>query len=171
MADRIRPTDTDTPRSRRQTRKQESKVNKTLQEFKEFVSRGNVIDLAVGVLIGGAFTAIVNALVNNLFMPFLGVVSGNIDYSTWEVPFFGAQLALGNIITAIINFLIIAIILFIMIKLMERLYRNIASKQTKEEIECPYCCMQVHKDATRCPYCTSKITPQKYDEPLNTDVF
>lgn len=87
-----------------------------LKEFKEFVSRGNVLDLAVGVIIGGAFTSIVKALVNYLINPLIGLFVGGIDFSDWSFNVAGATFKFGSFINAVINFLIIAFVVFIIVK-------------------------------------------------------
>ena len=87
-----------------------------LKEFKEFVSRGNVLDLAVGVIIGGAFTSIVKALVNYLINPLIGLFVGGIDFSDWSFKVAGATFKYGSFINAVINFLIIAFVVFIIVK-------------------------------------------------------
>ena len=87
-----------------------------LKEFKEFVSRGNVLDLAVGVIIGGAFTSIVKALVNYLINPLIGLLVGGIDFSDWSFKVAGATFKFGSFINAVINFLIIAFVVFIIVK-------------------------------------------------------
>lgn len=100
-------------------------------EFKKFVMRGNVIDLAVGVIIGGAFATITNSLVNDVLMPFIGLFIGGIDFSTWSftIPaiFAGAEPALINIglfIQAVVNFLIMAFVIFLIVKAINRLHRK-----------------------------------------------
>ncbi|KAF0386225.1 large-conductance mechanosensitive channel protein MscL [Pediococcus acidilactici] len=87
-----------------------------LKEFKEFVSRGNVLDLAVGVIIGGAFTSIVKALVNYLINPLIGLFVVGIDFSDWSFKVAGATFKFGSFINAVINFLIIAFVVFIIVK-------------------------------------------------------
>ena len=87
-----------------------------MKEFKEFISKGNVLDLAVGVVIGGAFTAIVNSLVNDVIMPLVGVVLGGIDFTGLSLQVGEASIAYGNFIQAIINFLLVALVLFSIIK-------------------------------------------------------
>ncbi|MCL2492140.1 MAG: large conductance mechanosensitive channel protein MscL [Coriobacteriia bacterium] len=91
------------------------------EEFKEFISRGNIVDVAVAVIIGGAFTGIINALVSELFMPLVGILTGGIDFSTWSVTVADVPLHVGNIITAIVNFFILALILFAVIKSLEKM--------------------------------------------------
>ena len=93
-----------------------------IKEFKEFISRGNVMDMAVGVIIGGAFTAIVNSLVNDIFNPLLGLITGGADFSTLSFGFMDAQFMYGSFITAVINFLLVALVLFLVIKAMNKLH-------------------------------------------------
>jgi len=139
---------------------------KLLEEFRDFISRGNVIDLAIGVMMGSALTALVNALVTNLFMPVIGIITGGVNFDSLSVMIFGIALNIGAIITALINFIIIAIILFVMIKTMEKMYRAMDEEKTKTVHRCPDCCKNVDVNATRCPYCTSNITPLAYEVPL-----
>lgn len=87
-----------------------------LKEFREFISRGNVIDLAVAVIIGGAFTAIVNSLVKDIIMPLIGVILGGVDFTALAVTVGSAQITYGNFIQAIINFLIIAFVVFLIVR-------------------------------------------------------
>lgn len=103
-----------------------------LKEFKEFVSRGNVIDLAVGVIIGGAFTSIVKSLVNYLINPLIGLFIGGIDFSDWVLKVAGATFKFGSFINAVINFLIIAFVVFILVKLVNKF---LTKKEDDEAIE------------------------------------
>ena len=132
-----------------------------LKEFKEFISRGNVMDMAVGIIIGGAFTSIVSSLVEDIINPLLGCFV-SMDFSAWKIPLVGdAALGIGNFINAVISFLIMAFILFSIIKAL-----NKASSLTKKEPEepeapttkiCPYCKSEIAIEATRCPHCTSQL--------------
>ena len=133
-----------------------------IKEFKEFISRGNVMDMAVGVIIGCAFTAIVNSLVNDMLMPLLSLLTGGFDFSGLCIALGegenAATINYGSFISAIINFLLIALVIFLIIKAI-----NKVSRKKKEEAaapttkECPYCKEQIVIDATRCPHCTSEL--------------
>lgn len=133
-----------------------------IKEFKEFISRGNVMDMAVGVIIGGAFIAIVNSLVNDMLMPLLSLLTGGFDFSGLCIALGegenAATINYGSFISAIINFLLIALVIFLIIKAI-----NKVSRKKKEEApvpttkECPYCKEQIAIEATRCPHCTSKL--------------
>ncbi|MGI6264950.1 MAG: large conductance mechanosensitive channel protein MscL [Acutalibacteraceae bacterium] len=150
-----------------------------LGEFKEFALRGNVIDLAVGVIIGGAFQAIVNSVINDLIMPFVGLLTGGANFADQfvvlrypdgvetvyktlaEAQEAGAStFNYGAFITAVINFLIMALIIFLMVKAINKL-KNIKKKEEVEEEpttkECPFCLSEIPIKATRCPHCTSKL--------------
>lgn len=135
-------------------------MKKILKEFKEFISRGNVIDMAVGIIIGGAFTAIVNSLVNDMLTPLLGLLTGGMDFSTLSFGVGGAQFCYGSFIAAILNFLLVALALFLLIKALNKLR---AKKQAEEKSAapttkiCPYCKSEIAIDATRCPHCTSEL--------------
>lgn len=96
-------------------------MKKNLQEFKKFIARGNVIDLAVGIIIGGAFSSIVTSLVNNILTPILGLVLGGIDFSNLAIKFRDTEILYGAFIQSIMDFLIIAFCIFIIIKLMNKI--------------------------------------------------
>lgn len=133
---------------------------KFFKEFKEFLARGNVMDLAVAVVIGAAFTAIVNSLVKDIIMPFIGVLTGGLDFSTWAITVGEARFTYGNFISAIINFVLISLVIFMMVKLVNKMRKA----EPKPRL-CPYCKQAVAADATRCPFCTSIIDPNKDDAP------
>lgn len=142
-------------------------MGKLLQEFKEFAFRGNVIDMAVGVVIGSAFTGIVTSIVNDLFTPLIALLTGSVDFSALSVTLGdGADapvLAVGNLIQAVINFFLIAVCVFFFVKFVNRLRRK---KDAVEEAApaprlCPYCKSEIAEDATRCPHCTSVLTDTK----------
>ncbi len=103
-----------------------------IEEFKAFALRGNVLDLAVGVIIGGAFTSIVNSLVNDVFTPVLGILTGGVDFSSLSFGFKGAQIMVGNFINAIVSFLLVAFSIFLFVKAINRL-----TKKAKEEAPSP----------------------------------
>ena len=132
------------------------------EEFKAFISRGNVMDMAVGIIIGGAFTAIVTSLVNDIINPVLGVFGGK-DFSQLSIPLKGdAALNYGNFIAAIINFLIMALIVFTLVKTMNGIAEKAKKKEEPVEEEpttkkCPYCISEISIEATRCPHCTSVL--------------
>ena len=135
-----------------------------ISEFKKFISKGNVMDLAVGVIIGGAFQAIVNSLVNDIIMPLLSLLTGGLDFSSLAITFGegenAAHLAYGNFISAIINFLLMALVLFMVIKAMNKA-KELTEKPKESEApttkKCPYCLSDIPIAATRCPHCTSEL--------------
>ncbi|KAF0426077.1 large-conductance mechanosensitive channel protein MscL [Pediococcus acidilactici] len=104
-----------------------------LKEFKEFVSRGNVLDLAVGVIIGGAFTSIVKALVNYLINPLIGLFVGGIDFSDWSLKVAGATFKFGSFVNAVINFLIIAFVVFIIVKTVNKFVPKKADEEDQTD--------------------------------------
>ncbi len=133
-------------------------MRKFISEFKDFAMKGNVMDMAVGIIIGSAFTGIVTSLVDNILSPLIGLLTrGNFD--GLSVEFFGVTLKYGSFIMAVINFLIVAFVLFIIIKAMNRA-RNLGKKKEEEAPavkECPYCMSEIPVKATRCPHCTSQL--------------
>lgn len=130
-----------------------------MNEFKKFICRGNVMDMAVGVIIGGAFTAIVTSLVNDVINPLLGIFGGmNFDQLVWNVN--GAEIAYGKFVTAVINFLIMALIIFVIVRTMNKLSDKYGKKEepaAPTTKKCPYCKSDIALDATRCPHCTSQL--------------
>ena len=134
-------------------------MRKFISEFKEFAMKGNVMDMAVGIIIGSAFTGIVTSLVDNILSPVIGLLTkGNFD--GLAVDFFGETLKYGSFIMAVLNFLIVAFVLFVIIKAMNKA-KSLGQKQEEEaepEVkECPYCMSEIHVKATRCPHCTSQL--------------
>ncbi len=146
-----------------------------LGEFKKFVMRGNVIDLAVGVIIGGAFQAIVNSLVKDVISPLIGIIGGTdftayslvlkkavIEPETGEVIKEALVLNYGAFATAVINFLIMAFIIFLLVKGINKLSEVGSKKKVEEPVApttkvCPYCKSEIAIDAVKCPHCTSEV--------------
>ena len=137
-----------------------------LEEFKKFIMRGNVLDMAVGVIIGGAFTAIVTSLNNDVISPLLALFGG-VDFSHLKLVMGEGEnaptLMYGNFITAVINFLITAFVIFCLIKVINILGDKFTKKQEPEAPaapttkKCPYCMSEIAIEATRCPHCTSEV--------------
>ena len=105
--------------------------NKMLKEFKKFIARGNVLDLAVGVIVGGAFSSIVTSLVNNIFTPIIGLVLGGVDFSNLSITFRDTKIMYGAFIQSVIDFLIVAFCLFIVVKFVNRFTKK--KEEKKEE--------------------------------------
>lgn len=125
------------------------------EEFKKFISKGNVIDMAIGLVMGSAFTAIVNAVVDGILMPIISGLTAGVDYKDLAINFFGAKLQIGNVINAIITFLIISSFLFIIVKAINKTKKEeVVEKTTKI---CPHCQSEINIKATRCPNCTTKL--------------
>ncbi|MBQ2801859.1 MAG: large conductance mechanosensitive channel protein MscL [Lachnospiraceae bacterium] len=130
-----------------------------LKGFKEFALRGNVVDLAVGVIIGGAFQAIVSSLTSDVISPFIGLFAST-DFSNLVLTINGVDIRYGSFITAVINFIIMAFIIFMFMKILNKLTgfdkkdEKVVEPTTKE---CPYCFSEIHMKATRCPHCTGEI--------------
>jgi len=139
-------------------------MRKIGKEFKEFISRGNVLNLAVGVIIGTAFTAIVNSLVKDVFMPLIGLITGGINLAALSIPLGkgenAAALGYGAFFSAVLNFLVVAVIVFFFMKAVNRL-QSIGKKEEQtalvEKRHCPYCMSDIPENAIRCPYCTSML--------------
>ncbi len=134
-------------------------MKKIISEFKEFIAQGNVMDLAVGVIIGGAFKTIVDSFTNDLISPILGAVGG-VDFSDKVLNIGNVALRYGSFITAIINFLIMAVIIFAIVKAVNSVM-SIGKKAKEEEKPatktCPYCRSEIDAAATKCPHCTSDV--------------
>ena len=126
-------------------------MGKIIQEFKEFAFKGNVIDMAVGVVIGSAFTGIVTSVVNDLFTPLTALAIPLGEGA--EAP----TIALGSFIQAVINFFLIAICVFAFVKFVNKLRKPKAAPVEKPQRLCPFCKSAIADDATRCPHCTSQL--------------
>jgi large conductance mechanosensitive channel len=141
------------------------------KEFKQFITRGNVIDLAIGVIIGAAFGKIVTSFVNDILMPPIGLLLGNVDFTNLFVTLSGgayttleeaqaagaATINYGVFINTIIDFLIVAFVIFLVVKQVNRLRKpKPAAEPTTKE--CPYCLSAIPIKATRCPHCTSELS-------------
>jgi len=138
------------------------------KEFKEFAMRGNVLDLAIGVIIGLAFGAVVTSLVNDIIMPPIGLLMGGLDFKDYFLVLGSQQvtsladakakgvpvLGYGQFINTVINFLIVSFAVFLLVKQANRLWRPAAAPATKD---CPYCLSAIPLKATRCPHCTSDV--------------
>ena len=137
-----------------------------MEEFKKFITKGNALDMAVGVIIGGAFTAIVTSLNTDIITPLLAVFGG-VDFSHLTVKLGNGELApvltYGNFITAIINFLITAFVIFCFIKIINGIGDKFKKKKEDKPTtkKCPYCKSDIAIDATRCPHCTSELEKQE----------
>jgi large conductance mechanosensitive channel len=131
-----------------------------LKEFRAFVMRGNVLDLAAAVIIGGAFGKIIGSLVNDIIMPIIGLVMGGINFSERAITFGSAVIKWGAFVQTTIDFLIIALVVFLIIKVANSMKKAPvpADPTTKE---CPYCFSIIAIKATRCPNCTSELTMAK----------
>jgi large conductance mechanosensitive channel len=143
-----------------------------LKEFKEFATRGNVIDLAIAVIIGGAFNPIVSSLVNDIIMPPIGLVLSRVDFKDMFFSLNGQNypsltaaktagapvIAYGNFLNTVINFLIIAFVIFLLVRQINRFHKPAppAAPTTKD---CPYCYSKIPLPAIRCPNCTSQLKP------------
>ena len=149
-----------------------------LQEFKKFALRGNVIDLAVGIIIGVAFNSVVQSLVNDIIMPPIGLFTGNLDFSNlmlvlkqgsqpgpYATPASAADVGAvtinyGQFVNTILSFLIVSFAVFLLVRIINRLYVQKEDESAKAEPvvkECPFCVKEIPVNATRCPFCTSQL--------------
>ena len=147
-------------------------MKKFIQEFKEFALKGNMMDLAIGMIIGSAFTGIVNSLVNDIINPILGIFTGKIDFSNLFLTLDGshyetlaaaekagaAVFKYGSFISNVINFIIMALVVFCIVKFLNKLRRPEPGKPAAPTTKkCPYCMSEISIKATRCPNCTSSL--------------
>ena len=159
----------------------DKKKNGFISEFKTFVLRGNVIDLAVGVIVGGAFQAIVKSLVDDVVMPAISLLTKGLDFTNLFIQLSGdvkyetveaakeagvAVLSYGNFISAIINFFIMAFVIFLLIKGINKI--STIGRKEEEVVEeepttktCPFCKSEISIDAVKCPNCTSDIPKEE----------
>lgn len=164
-----------------------------LKEFKEFATKGNIMDLAIGVIIGGAFQKVVNSLVNDLIMPLIALLTGKVDYTSWVITIHDTTISVGSFLTNIINFIIIAFSIFLVVRYINKLNKKLEEvkenelkkinkklhtdklfkkfrKKKKEEKPiptskiCPYCFSKINIKASRCPNCTSILEENKKEE-------
>lgn len=135
-------------------------MKKFFEEFKKFISKGNVMDMAVGIIIGGVFTSIVSSLVNDIINPILGLFGGmNFDQLAWNITG-DVTLYYGKFITAVVNFLIMALIVFLLVKIMNKAMSRIQKPEEPKAPTtktCPFCKSEIAIAATRCPHCTSQL--------------
>jgi large conductance mechanosensitive channel len=139
-----------------------------IKEFKEFAMRGSVVDMAVGIIIGAAFGGIVSSLVNDVVMPPLGLVVSNVDFSSLEIvlkpneaePAKSVAIKYGVFLNKVINFLIIAFVVFVVIRQLNRLKQLEQKSPEPTTKACPYCQETISVKATRCPRCTSNLASQ-----------
>ena len=131
-----------------------------LDEFKQFAFRGNVFDLAIGVIMGAAFQGIISSLTTNLLSPILGLFAGK-NLSNLYVEILGTQLMYGAFITSVIDFIIMALVIFLIVKSINKMATKKSCEPAAEEApttkQCPYCISTIDINAKRCPCCTSEL--------------
>lgn len=147
-------------------------MKKFMAEFKKFALKGNMIDLAVGVIIGGAFNSLVSSLVNDIIMPALSIFTGKMDFANWFFALDGntyetieaakeagvATINYGNFISGIINFIIMAFVVFMMVKAINKMKKDEpAAPAAPTTKKCPFCKTDIPLEATKCPHCTSTL--------------
>jgi len=133
-----------------------------MKGFREFILRGNVVDLAIGVVIGAAFGNIVSALVKDLITPLIAAIGGQPDFSQITFTVNNSKFLIGDFVNALISFVIIAVVVYYFVvlpvnRLMNRFKPAVVVPDTTRE--CPYCTSKIAKSATRCPFCTSEVQP------------
>jgi large conductance mechanosensitive channel len=142
-----------------------------LKEFKEFALRGNVIDMAIGIIIGAAFGGIVTSFINDILMPPIGLLLGNVDFSNLFVNLSGqpyatlaeaqaagaATINYGLFINTVLDFIVVAFVVFLFVRQVNRMRREAEAPPAEPTKECPYCLSTVPLKATRCPHCTSEL--------------
>ena len=130
-----------------------------LKEFKDFVMRGNVMDLAVAVIIGGAFGKIIASLVNDVLMPLIGLALGGLNFSELAFTVGDAVIKYGAFIQAIVDFIIVALVIFTLVRTMNNMKKKepAPAPATPTTKECPHCFSTISIKATRCPNCTSQL--------------
>ncbi len=141
-------------------------MKKFLKEFKEFALKGNVMDLAIGVIIGAAFQAIVTSLTSDIISPIIGLVADT-DFSDLVAKINNVEIRYGAFITAVINFLIMAMVIFLFLKVINKLTHLSKKEEVKAEPitkKCPFCFSEIDIHATRCPHCTSQLEAVENDE-------
>ncbi|MDL2317570.1 large conductance mechanosensitive channel protein MscL [Eubacteriales bacterium OttesenSCG-928-A19] len=148
-------------------------IKRFLNDFKNFAMQGNVLDLAVGVMIGGAFGKIVSSLVSDIFMPLIGLLTGGIDLNNLFFALDGKHyvsvqaatdagvgtLNYGAFLTNVIDFILIALCVFLFVRLITKMMPKKPEAPATPMRECPFCKTQINAAATRCPDCTSEVTP------------
>ena len=131
-------------------------MKKFMQEFKAFALRGNVMSLAVGMIIGAAFQDIVTSLTDNILSPIIGLFIGR-NFDLLELNVLGVTLRYGAFITSVVNFIILAFVVFLLVRAMNKLFVSKAEVAEVVASTCPFCMSELHEEATRCPACTSKL--------------
>lgn len=138
-------------------------MKKFFREFKEFAMRGNVLDLAVGVIIGGAFQKIVSSLVGDVISPLLGLFGG-VNFDSLILHIGDVELRYGAFITTVIDFVIMAFVIFLLVKGINKITsfgRKKEEPKKPEKKKCPFCCSEINNDAVRCPFCTSILITEE----------
>lgn len=149
-------------------------MKKFIEEFKAFIARGNVMDMAVGIIIGGAFTSIVTSLVEDIINPLLGLFGG-MNFDRLHVKLLGeVTLNYGKFITAVVNFLIMAFIVFLLMKAVNGMGDKLTKKEEEKKAEpvtkkCPFCKSEIAIDAIRCPNCTSELELEEQKDDRKSD--
>lgn len=147
-------------------------LKKFISEFKEFALRGNVMDLAIGVIIGAAFQAIINSLVNDVLSPLIGLFAQT-DLSYLVLTLNDVDIKYGSFLTAVINFFIMVFVIFLLVKGMNALASLGKHKEEEETApttkKCPYCLSEIDIQAKRCPHCTSELTQEEKTTPENAE--
>lgn len=136
-------------------------MGKFFDEFKAFAFKGNVVDMAVGVMIGSAFGSIVTSIVNDLITPIIARLTGSVDFSALVIKLAEGEeapiIAIGNFIQTVMNFFIVAVCIFCMVKFINKLRKPAPAAPAPDPRKCPFCKSVIDDEATRCPHCTSQL--------------
>ena len=138
-------------------------MKKFAEEFKAFISRGSVMDMAVGIIIGTAFTAIINSLVNDVIMPLISAIFGGTNFDQWNIVIGSGEaastIAIGTFVGQIVNFILIALVVFFMIKAINKMHKKAEAAPTTKE--CVFCHTQIPIAACKCPNCTADLPKEE----------
>lgn len=138
--------------------KSKQKVKTAFEDYKKFALKGNIMDLAVGMVMGSAFTAIVTSIVDSLISPLIGALTSNVDLSELKFTVNGVDFNYGVVLNAIISFIIVSLLMFVIVKALAKANKKEEVKVEVTSKTCPYCKTSIPLEATRCPHCTSELT-------------
>lgn len=141
--------------------KSKEKAKVAFEDYKKFALKGNVMDLAIGMVMGSAFTAIVTSIVDSLISPLIGALTSDVDLSDLEFTIKGVSFGYGAVLNSVISFIIISLIMFAIVKAMAKANKKEEVQKEVTTKECPYCLSTIPLKAIRCPHCTSELKEKK----------